>query len=523
MRRPGPARKGTWCWTMEISGLGVCVYPTGARSFILRGHPHGRVGPADLFLFDQGLPGFGLRIHPSRRRVWIVQARIEGRTPPHRHRPPRRDGAAQARRRARADPGVHPRGQRPVRRRPQGQDRSYRPGLRPGSTCAAALPTGSLRGARACASTSGGASSRPSTACRWTKSAARTWPPGSMPPAASAAARPTGRSRSCAPRSPRRGVGLAPARLQSLSRHPPQPQEPGRPLPRHRRVRTARRRPRPASGSMATGRRRHPPAHRHRLPPRRGADTTLAQHRSRRHPPRRRQDRLVPRAAEHRRPRGPRRPSRQPQRRCLPVPVLRPGPGAPGQASVPLACRLRRRRHRQGAASRPPPHSDQSCRHVRREPAPGGEAARTPPPHHHRRLCPPGRRSLGERGRAHRQRHRRSDGPRPLPIRRPVVAPTPCMAPCTCLHVVLAAVQPSLPLPLAACSAPAPAVLSLRLSPPRCSDPCTAVSTSPSKLPCAVLAFPRTVSYIDARKPRDGSGTVPSHARRTLTLRRRSG
>ena len=34
----------------------------------------------DTFLFDRALPGFGLRIHPSGRKVYIVQARIEGRS-----------------------------------------------------------------------------------------------------------------------------------------------------------------------------------------------------------------------------------------------------------------------------------------------------------------------------------------------------------------------------------------------------------------------------------------------------------
>ena len=34
----------------------------------------------DTFLFDKSLPGFGLRIHPSGRKVYIVQARIEGRS-----------------------------------------------------------------------------------------------------------------------------------------------------------------------------------------------------------------------------------------------------------------------------------------------------------------------------------------------------------------------------------------------------------------------------------------------------------
>ena len=34
----------------------------------------------DTILFDKALPGFGLRIHPSGRKVWIVQTRIEGRS-----------------------------------------------------------------------------------------------------------------------------------------------------------------------------------------------------------------------------------------------------------------------------------------------------------------------------------------------------------------------------------------------------------------------------------------------------------
>ncbi len=37
-------------------------------------------GPKDTILFDRALPGFGLRIHPSGRKVWIVQARIDGRS-----------------------------------------------------------------------------------------------------------------------------------------------------------------------------------------------------------------------------------------------------------------------------------------------------------------------------------------------------------------------------------------------------------------------------------------------------------
>ena len=39
-----------------------------------------KAGAKDTILFDKGLPGFGLRIHPSGRKVWIVQARIDGRS-----------------------------------------------------------------------------------------------------------------------------------------------------------------------------------------------------------------------------------------------------------------------------------------------------------------------------------------------------------------------------------------------------------------------------------------------------------
>ena len=39
-----------------------------------------KAGTKDTILFDKDLPGFGLRIHPSGRKVWIVQTRIEGRS-----------------------------------------------------------------------------------------------------------------------------------------------------------------------------------------------------------------------------------------------------------------------------------------------------------------------------------------------------------------------------------------------------------------------------------------------------------
>ena len=73
----------------------------------------------DTILFDKALPGFGLRIHPSGRKVWIVQARIEGRS---RRIVIARHGEmelAEARRPRHARP--HPRGGEPRRRNPTGE------------------------------------------------------------------------------------------------------------------------------------------------------------------------------------------------------------------------------------------------------------------------------------------------------------------------------------------------------------------------------------------------------------------
>ena len=39
-----------------------------------------KAGDKDIILFDKTLSGLGLRIHPSGRKVWIVQARIDGRS-----------------------------------------------------------------------------------------------------------------------------------------------------------------------------------------------------------------------------------------------------------------------------------------------------------------------------------------------------------------------------------------------------------------------------------------------------------
>ena len=82
---------------------------------------------------------------------------------------------------------------------------------------------------------------------------------------------------------PRRGMGPARARHQSLSRHRQEPAPARRPLPRHRRTRMPRPRPRRPRGRMARGRRRHPAARAHRMPTRRSARPPMARHRRRRH------------------------------------------------------------------------------------------------------------------------------------------------------------------------------------------------------------------------------------------------
>ena len=67
------------------------LWPEGARSareeaimptvdLILRLARDAKPQTRDTFLFDRPLPGFGLRIHASGRKVWIVQGRIDGRS-----------------------------------------------------------------------------------------------------------------------------------------------------------------------------------------------------------------------------------------------------------------------------------------------------------------------------------------------------------------------------------------------------------------------------------------------------------
>ena len=151
----------------------------------------------DTILFDRTLPGFGLRIHPSGRKVYIVQARIEGRS---RRIVIARHGEmelAEARRCARDILG-RIRAARTRQTTSAGRRRRRPCGSSPTSTCAAAIRTGSPRGARPCASTSRPASCPRSARCRSTASARSTWPRGSTRPARTGPARPTAPSRYCA-------------------------------------------------------------------------------------------------------------------------------------------------------------------------------------------------------------------------------------------------------------------------------------------------------------------------------------
>ena len=93
----------------------------------------------------------------------------------------------------------------------------------------------------------------------------------------------------------------------------------------------------------------------------------------------------------------------------VPVPALRRGPRAIQPRRL-LARALRRCKARQAAAARPAAHRGQPGRDGRREPAPGRQAARTPAPPHDSRLCAPGRRPPRRSGGEDRNNHRECDG-----------------------------------------------------------------------------------------------------------------
>ena len=154
----------------------------------------------DAILFDKSLTGFGLRIHPSGPKVWIVQARIEGRS--------RRIviarysevELAEARRRARDILARIRAGREPPRTTSAGKKRDADlPGVRPRVFAA-------LRPALEALGTQDGAQlsqvphpARRLASCRSTTSAPRTRPRGSTRRAGTSPARPIAPSRYCAP------------------------------------------------------------------------------------------------------------------------------------------------------------------------------------------------------------------------------------------------------------------------------------------------------------------------------------
>ena len=153
--------------------------------------------PKDTILFDRKLPGFGLRIHPSRQKVWIVQTRIEGRS---RRIVIARHGEmklAEARHRARDT--LH-------RIRTGGnsaddiQQEKRTPTLREFTReyLRRCEPHWKPSGRRTMRIYPRPASCPRSAGCRSTASAARTWPLGSTRQAGTNPARPTGRWKSCA-------------------------------------------------------------------------------------------------------------------------------------------------------------------------------------------------------------------------------------------------------------------------------------------------------------------------------------
>ena len=239
-------------------------------------------GPKDTFLFDKALPGFGLRIHPSGRKVWIVQARIEGRS---RRVVIARHGEmklAEARRRARDMLGRIRAGGNPaddIRREKETPTlrefadeylRRCEPHWKPSGRKtvriylkARILPAfGKMPLDRI----------GPEDVAAWFDAASRDRP--------GAANRAFEILRAMMFRAEEWGLR---ARQQPLSRYHQEPEEPHRPVPRRGRAGAARARARRPRSRMARGRRRHPTAGAHRLPQERSAQSALARHRRRHH------------------------------------------------------------------------------------------------------------------------------------------------------------------------------------------------------------------------------------------------
>ena len=342
----------------------------------------------DTILFDKALPGFGLRIHPSGRKVWIVQARIEGRN---RRIVIARHGEmelAEARRRARGILARIRAGGNPAE---DIQREKGTPTLR-------AFADEYLRRCEPLWKPSGRRTMRiylkarilpafgripldrigPEDVAAWFDAASRDKPgPANRALEILRAMMFRAEEWGLRERDTNPCLGIARNPRNNVARFLDTDE-----LARLGRALDAN------EARLARGRRGDPAAGAHRMPPQRSARFTLARHRRGRHQPSGFEDWPARGAARRGRAGAYRDAARRPRRRCVPVsaPCRRPGYLASHEL---LADRLRRRKARQAASSRPAPHRRQSGRDGRREPARDLQAAWTQPTPHDGGLRPP--------------------------------------------------------------------------------------------------------------------------------------
>ena len=316
----------------------------------------------DTILFDKALPGFGLRIHPSGRKVWIVQARIEGRS---RRIVIARHGEielAEARRRARdmlariraggnpADDIQREKKTPTLREFADEYLRRSEPHWKPSGPgpCTSISRPASCPRSAGCRSTAIG----PEDVAAWFDAASRDRP--------GAANRAFEILRAMMFRAEEWGLrergsnpclGIAKNPREQVARFLDTDE-----LARLGRALDARR------SALARGRRRDPAAGAHRMPPQRGARSALARHRRGRLEPRRFEDGPARRAARRGRAGAHRGAARYAQNRCVPFSTSCRGEGHLQSHDV-LAGGLRRCRTRQASPARPSTYRRQPGHH----------------------------------------------------------------------------------------------------------------------------------------------------------------